>query len=956
VTEVRSPTGFITQATYDSLGHIETSTEVQPLGTTANAVTQYVWDPALDVVTQVTPPVGDATTFGYDSLGNRLWQQTGSLGSRRVNFRYNAQGRYVATEAPLTWRDSVVYGALGNVDSVRAENGGWMSYERDAIGRDTLVRSTIDTGKTGTIRRVYDTMGRDSIVVTAGPEMSFAFECTQCSGRAVPAESLTVTTSRDREGRIISIDPKGAPSAPGVDILQSSFVLDPAGRRLKEHHPGFAETYTYDGAGNVVQTVTARNDTVLAAYDALNRLQQRIVPAATYPAVACTASAEVPCNLQTTYAGYQVPRDTAAYLYDADGHLVQADNRDAHVARSYYSNGLLKSDTLRLARWDRTGFASHVYGLVYTYDLAGRRLTMTHPGSILPGAQTSYSYATWGPLDGMTATFGPGHSFSWVFRTDDAGRPSSLTMPGNLTADFAYDSAGQFVRRQLGALFNDTLTYDLRGKLRVADMRWGDGTFTSWYSGLGMLVGARWERGNGVTVDEYRADAHGNTFWTWKRDALGIDTTWNQHSAMALLEAYRSNSPTAVKRREGYRGYDAANNVQYATDDRWTNGNPSRDAGRSYYGADQKLRRVERYLGGGGTPRVSLFRYDALGRRVVTMDSGCAADCDNAITRAVWDGDELLYELRGGIATPEVATGTGTKYGAVGYVHGLTIDQPIGLYRMGFTTGDQFIVPHANFRGHFVRGTDSTGANCCSGVNWPAPSMGAFLEGAPGPSDWIGSLIQDQRDMSGLLYRRNRYYDPATGRFTQQDPIGLAGGLNLFGFAGGDPVSYSDPFGLCLVCVVYAAYEVGSSLYDAYDLAKTGINYLRGKASKTELAVTAAGAGVGLVSVGGGFGRAARSLVGDAVSDPRLWKKLAFEELLSDAKQGVGGRVIAGAGHSRKIDDVARLTSQHGGDAGDWAKVAGQTRTGPGGISQQVHWYENVKTGQRVEFKPTNPY
>ena len=34
-------------------------------------------------------------------------------------------------------------------------------------------------------------------------------------------------------------------------------------------------------------------------------------------------------------------------------------------------------------------------------------------------------------------------------------------------------------------------------------------------------------------------------------------------------------------------------------------------------------------------------------------------------------------------------------------------------------------------------------------------------------------------------------------QFTQEDPIGLAGGLNAYGFAAGDPVSYSDPFGLC---------------------------------------------------------------------------------------------------------------------------------------------------------------
>jgi hypothetical protein len=52
------------------------------------------------------------------------------------------------------------------------------------------------------------------------------------------------------------------------------------------------------------------------------------------------------------------------------------------------------------------------------------------------------------------------------------------------------------------------------------------------------------------------------------------------------------------------------------------------------------------------------------------------------------------------------------------------------------------------------------------------------------------------RDALGQTYIRNRYYDPATGQFTQPDPIGLAGGLNSYGFAAGDPVSYHDPYGL----------------------------------------------------------------------------------------------------------------------------------------------------------------
>src|SRR5690606_9723955 len=52
----------------------------------------------------------------------------------------------------------------------------------------------------------------------------------------------------------------------------------------------------------------------------------------------------------------------------------------------------------------------------------------------------------------------------------------------------------------------------------------------------------------------------------------------------------------------------------------------------------------------------------------------------------------------------------------------------------------------------------------------------------------------------GYVYLRNRWYDPATGRFLSQDPIGLAGGVNLYAYAGNNPTTFSDPFGLCPPC------------------------------------------------------------------------------------------------------------------------------------------------------------
>jgi RHS repeat-associated protein len=47
---------------------------------------------------------------------------------------------------------------------------------------------------------------------------------------------------------------------------------------------------------------------------------------------------------------------------------------------------------------------------------------------------------------------------------------------------------------------------------------------------------------------------------------------------------------------------------------------------------------------------------------------------------------------------------------------------------------------------------------------------------------------------TGLLYNRYRTYDPETGRFLTPDPIGLDGGLNLYGY-GPNPVAWIDPMG-----------------------------------------------------------------------------------------------------------------------------------------------------------------
>ncbi len=54
---------------------------------------------------------------------------------------------------------------------------------------------------------------------------------------------------------------------------------------------------------------------------------------------------------------------------------------------------------------------------------------------------------------------------------------------------------------------------------------------------------------------------------------------------------------------------------------------------------------------------------------------------------------------------------------------------------------------------------------------------------------WMGPELD-------LYYMRNRWYEPGTGRFLSEDPIGLTGGINPVVFASSDGVNGRDPVGL----------------------------------------------------------------------------------------------------------------------------------------------------------------
>jgi RHS repeat-associated protein len=91
------------------------------------------------------------------------------------------------------------------------------------------------------------------------------------------------------------------------------------------------------------------------------------------------------------------------------------------------------------------------------------------------------------------------------------------------------------------------------------------------------------------------------------------------------------------------------------------------------------------------------------------------------------------------------------------------------------------------------KATDEAGAVVWQ---WDSEAFGNKLPESSGATVNLRFPGQYYDQETGLYYNYFRYYDPATGRYITSDPIGLQGGLNTYGYVGGNPVYWVDPWGL----------------------------------------------------------------------------------------------------------------------------------------------------------------
>jgi RHS repeat-associated protein len=780
----------VVERTVDALGHatsttftdfVETASETDALG----QVTTFEYDDR-GYLARIQTPDGsriesvyenDAPIAATDAMGGRwLWEydESGNLIKRtnplgaQTQFDYEGGSLAGITDA-LGGVTRLVYDGRKNLVLLILPNGASSSWEYDSLGRclaaidplgnrqerrldavGNVIRVAEPDGNVRELR--YDPEG--NVVQAKDMHYSVRFEYQGMSRLKTRHQAgTTVKFEYDTEERLIGILNEHG--------LAYRFELDPTGEVLRESgFDGISRIYGRDAKGRVSHMQRASGLLAKYTYDAADRVQ-------------------------VIEHGEE---EAEVFAYRADGSLMQAENTSGKIAFERDVLGRMLKEAAG-AHWVRS-----------EYDVLGRRLQMR---SSL-GAAQRITRNQLGDVEKITAGSKAdenGFKREWEvrFKRDILGQELNRELPGGLRATWKRDKLGRPIQHHIhsASLVRErSYSWDPNDRIKsIVDSRFGARDFS--YDGLGNLAWAT--KGQEFT---FRApDAVGNLFRTGEHGdrKYGPGGQLLEAKTKEGLASYAYDSEGNLVRKE-VRGFGGAGGGQ-GEPKVWTYA----------WNALGQLVRVMRPDG-----REVTFAYDPLGRRI-------RKTFGKRITHWVWDGNVPLHEWvvvkgqAGDVDTKDTAPSGRSAATSDKLLGDLLVSQPSqgppleageqGTEKAPITWlfEPESFAPLAKLVGErkYSILTDHLGtpyvmADAQGKEIWSADiDLYGARQGGTGHAQACPFRFpgQYEDEETGLYYNRFRYYDPEAGAYVSQDPIGLAGGDNLYGYVS-DPHIQSDEFGL----------------------------------------------------------------------------------------------------------------------------------------------------------------
>ncbi len=813
----------------------------------AGGVTQLQYDTHGDLISASAPDGNGSevaeVSFTYDGDGQQTSTTTadGNLpGATKANFTtttaYNADGQATAVTsaggagATVTPRTtSYGYDADGNQVSVTDPRGYATSTAFDADDVPTMVTDP-DNNATLTC---YDSDGNAAQTVPPAGVAANHLTPASCPtsypagyGDRLAADATTYTNN-------------------SLGLPATVTTPAPAGQTGYE-----TTTYTYDSAGRQTEVAAPPTTNTAGAPDDVTR-----------------TSYEANGSVSSETTGYGTSdASTVSYCYDLDGDLTAVVAPDANTVSTAPCN-TNPSDPYIV---DPVGDPNQAaYQTTYKYDSAGDQVSTTTPatpsapggatttsaynsaGEIASvtdpnGVTTSYAYNVGDNLTTVSYSGGTAHSQAYTY--DAEGNITGITDASG-TSSYTFDPFGELASAINGAGHQVSYGYNADGSVATvgyplpASATWASSDNVSYgYDHADQPTSVTDFNGNQTTITN-TADGLPSSV---ALGATGDTINMTYDPAGGPLSVMLKNSTSTLL---GFSYLDAPSaDILSETD------TPASSQSMSYaYNARGQIASMA--VGTGPTRN---YGFDASGN-LATLPNGAAPAYDYAgqltsaslgatSTSYSYDADGQQLSSKQGATTITSATWNGanemTGYSDAAAIMtaatydagGLRQSDTIGGTTKNFTwdVSSQLLMDSANAYVYSAGTTPfeqvnlSTGAvsylvnDSLGSIRGVVSSTGALTAsteydafGNPLASGGLTSYTPfgyagAYTDPTGLLYLVNRYYDPTTGQFDSVDPDVDETG-EPYGYAGGDPVSASDPQGLGWAIVLPWAQDENTS-------------------------------------------------------------------------------------------------------------------------------------------------